>query len=101
MYTTDTNREIIEFFSRAQSKIGDISKRISSSVYKRKKVDAYYDDMVLAFHLDCFVKAIDNNYNTWSEDEIIQYMNYWDNKANLRSYPYVQRDRYNVNINFG
>src|SRR5688572_22301723 len=100
MYTTDTNREIIEFFSRAQSKIGDIATEIARHVAARRKKDAYYDDMVLAFSLDSFIKALDNNYNDWTEDEILRYISYWDNKANLRNYPYVQRTRFNVNINF-
>lgn len=99
-YTTDTNAEIVSFISRAQSKISEIAQKMVKHISRRHEVKTYYADMVLAFQLDCFVKALDNNYNDWSEDEIIKYIHYWDSKAWLRKYPYVQRTRYNVNINF-
>lgn len=99
-YTTDTNAEIVQFLSRAQTKIGEVAKSIAKHVSKGRRVRAYYEDMLLAFQLDCFIKALDNNYNDWTENEIIQYIHHWDNKAKLRNYPYVQRTRFNVNINF-
>jgi hypothetical protein len=100
MYTTDTNTEIVNFLSRAQSHIGAVAKSVAKHVSKRRPVDSYINEMKQAYQLDCFIEALDNNYNDWTEKEIVRYIHFWDSKCKLRQYPYVQRGRFNVNINF-
>lgn len=99
-YTTELNSKIIDFLSRAQTKMSLLSREIADKVTRRKPYRTYESAAELGFGLVSFVKALDNNYNTWTEDEILRYIQFWDNKARLTNYPYVQRFRFNVNINF-
>lgn len=99
-YSTDVNSRIITFLSRAQTKMSVLSKEIADKVSKRKPYHTYESEAELGYDLVSFVQAIDNNYNDWTEDQILHFIQFWDNKARLTNYPYVQRSRFNVNINF-
>jgi hypothetical protein len=99
-YTTDVNEEIVNFLSRAQTKLAELSKVVAEKVDKRRPYLSYSAEVDLGYELDCFIRALDNNYNDWTEAEIIRYIHFWDNRAKVTNYPYVQRERFNVNINF-
>lgn len=97
-YTTDTNTEITEFFSRAQTWLGEKSIEVSKKVANKKPVSTYLEDIKLGFLVDAFIRALDNQQNDWTEKEIVQYIHFWDAKLGLRKYPYIQRTAYNLNI---
>lgn len=99
-YSSDVNSKIITFLSRAQTKMSLLSKEIADKVSRRKPYRTYESEAELGFDLVSFIEALDNNYNDWTEDQILQYIQFWDNKARLTNYPYVQRSRFNVNVNF-
>lgn len=99
-YTTDTNNEIVTFLNRAQSYLGETATSVSKKVAARKPGSSYIDDLKLAYMLDSFIKSLDNDQNDWTEKEIVQYIQYWDAKLNLRQYPFVQRSAYNLNVSF-
>ena len=100
VYSTEVNTEIINFLSRAQTKIAEISAEIADKVSKRRAYESYREQLEMAWELECFIDALDNNYNSWTEAEIVRYVHYWDNRAKIRNYPYVFRERFNVRINF-
>lgn len=99
-YSTEVNSKIITFLSRAQTKMSLLSREIADKVSKRKPYRTYEHEAELGYELVSFIQALDNNYNDWTEDEILKYIQFWDNRARLTNYPFVQRSRFNVNINF-
>lgn len=97
-YTTDTNNKIIEFINRAQTRIGVISTTIAKKSAKSSRRESYEEESRLGYFLDCFVRSLDNNFNTWTENEIVQYIDMWTARAKLSSLPYFDHVQYNLNI---
>jgi hypothetical protein len=100
-YTTDTNNKVTEFINRAQTKIGEISTLIASKVAKGTRKESYQEDSELGFFLDSFIRSLDNNFNTWTESEVVQCVEMWTTRAGLGAdQPYFEHEQYNLNILF-
>ena len=97
-YTTDTNAKITNFINRAQTRMGETSTLIAKSVSKNRRKEGYQEKADEAFLLDCFVRALDNTFNAWTELEIVQCVDMWTARANLNSVPYFSHQAYNLNI---
>lgn len=97
-YTTDTNTKITTFINRAQTRIGDTSTVIASRIAKGSRRESFRDKSEEAFLLDAFVRSLDNNFNTWTELEIVQLIDVWTAKAKLNALPYFTHSEYNLNI---
>lgn len=99
-YSSDINSKIVTFINRAQTKLGSISTTIAKKVSKDARYESYRDDAELGYQLDSFVKALDNNWNNWTEHEIEECIEMWNAKASLNNFPYFTHTQYNYNIKF-
>ncbi len=97
-YTTDTNDKIVKFINRAQTRIGDTSTIIAKKISKKSRRESYQDESDEAFLLDAFVRSLDNTFNTWTELQIVQYIDMWTARAKLNNLPYFTHQLYNFNI---
>lgn len=88
-YSTATQEKITEFFVKAQDKIGQFSTAHAERIKNEKKVNP--NEVNLSEDLSHFMDAVDNYYNTWSEKQITQYIDFWSNKAELDKINYVAR----------
>lgn len=100
MYTQDTNSKIVDFINRAQTKIGQTSVLVANKVSKKARRESYEEEAVLAFQLDSFVFSLDNQFNTWTEAEIVRCIEGWNAKAKLTEVPYFEHEEFNLNIRF-
>jgi hypothetical protein len=100
MYPTDLNNKIVEFINRAQTKLGELSTFVSGKISKGSPLATYQAQSRLGFELDCFVRALDNNWNSWTNKEIETYIELWNAKANLNQVPYFTHTSYNLNIRY-
>lgn len=78
--------------------MGETSTLIAKSVSKNRRKEGYQEKADEAFLLDCFVRALDNTFNAWTELEIVQCVDMWTARANLNSVPYFSHQAYNLNI---
>ena len=99
-YTTDVNSKITQFVNRAQTKLGEIASLSADKQAKGARFDSYRDQVDLGFELHSFVNALDNNWNDWTEPQIVQYIDKWTAKANLNLTPYYEHEQYNLHITF-
>jgi hypothetical protein len=99
-YTSATNTEILTFLNRAQTKIGLVSILVADKVSEDARYETYKDQAEIAYGLLSFVRSLDNNFNDWTEAEIIQFIDKWTAKANLNSVPYFDHGNFNQRITF-
>jgi hypothetical protein len=91
MYTN--NDQIVTFINKAQNKVAEISTKMVLS--------KNHDDVELAIELLDFIENLDNEWCPWSETEISQHIEYYNNKAELNIIPFLQITGYNVSIYTG
>ncbi len=99
-YTDPTNTKILTFLNRAQTKIGEVSILVAEKVSNEARYETYKDEAEIAYGLISFIRSIDNNFNNWTEAEIVQYIDKWTAKANLNAVPYFEHSSFNLNIVF-
>lgn len=99
-YTSATNTKILEFLNRAQTKIGLVSILVANKVSEDARYETYKDEVEIAYGLLSFCRSLDNNFNDWTEAEIIQFIDKWTAKANLNSVPYFEHSELNLNVQF-
>lgn len=99
-YSEPVNTKILEFLNRAQTKIGLVSILIADKVSEDARYETYRDEVEIAYGLLSFVRSLDNNFNDWTELEIIQFIDKWNAKANLNSVPYFDHNPFNERLSF-
>jgi len=97
-YSSATTTIIADFLNRAQTKIGQVSILVADRVSEGARYETTRDEVEIAYGLLSFVRSLDNNFNDWTEAEIIQYIDKWTAKANLNDVPYFDHSSYNLNI---
>lgn len=99
-YTSATNTKILEFLNRAQTKIGLVSILVADKVSEDARYETWKDEVEMAYGLLSFIRSLDNNFNDWTELEIIKFIDIWNAKANLNSVPYFDHGNFNQRITF-
>lgn len=100
-YTTDTNNKIVEFINRAQTLIGETSTIIASRVSKGARRETYHQQSETGYFLDAFIASLDNQFNNWTEEEIVKCIDMWSNAVKLNNdKPYFTHETYNIRITF-
>lgn len=99
-YSDPVNTKILTFLNRAQTKIGQVSILVANKVSEDARYETYKDEAETAYGLISFTKSLDNNFNDWTEAEIVKFIDIWTAKANLNAVPYFEHSSYNLNIVF-
>jgi len=99
-YTSATNTKILQFLNRAQTRIGITASLIADKVSEDARYETYKDEVETSYGLLSFVRSLDNNFNDWTEAEIIQFMDKWNAKANLNAVAYFDHGNFNNRITF-
>ncbi len=99
-YTSATNDEILNFLNRAQTKIGEVSILVADKVSEDARFETYRDEVEMAYGLLSFIRSLDNNFNDWTEAEIIQFIDKWTAKANLNDVPFYDHANFNERVTF-
>lgn len=99
-YTDPVNTKILTFLNRAQTKIGEVCILVADKVSEEARYETYKDEAETAYGLLSFIRSLDNNFNDWTEAEIVQFIDKWNAKANLNSVPYFNHGNFNQRITF-
>lgn len=99
-YTDSTNTKILTFLNRAQTKIGQVSIIVADKVSEEARYETYKDEAEIAYGLLSFIRSLDNNFNDWTEAEIVTFMDKWTAKANLNLVPFYDHGNFNQRITF-
>ena len=99
-YTSAVNTKILQFLNRAQTRIAITASLIADKVSEDARYETYKDEAETAYGLLSFVRSLDNNFNNWTEAEIIQFMDKWNAKANLNQVAYFDHGNFNQRITF-
>lgn len=99
-YSDAVNTEILTFLNRAQTKIGEVSVIVADKVSEDARYETYKDEAETAYFLLSFIRSLDNNFNDWTEAEIVQFIDKWTAKANLNQVAYYDHGNFNLRITF-
>jgi hypothetical protein len=83
------NNEILEFINKAQSKIGELGLYIANRKHDKSSSE-------LCKELIYVIKAFLNPYNSWSEEQALSIVNYYNVKAELNNIPYLKIEGYSI-----
>jgi hypothetical protein len=99
-YSDPVNTKILTFLNLAQTKIGEVSRIIATKVSEEARYETYKDNAEIAYGLLSFIRSLDNNFNDWTEAEIVKYIDLWNAKANLNAVAYFDHPNFNQRITF-
>lgn len=98
-YSTETNNAILDFFSRAQTRIADNASYDAIYIFEGDDdINKFTKNLQESQDLDDAIFAIDNQYNDWGEKMVVEALEYYDIKYKLQNIPYIARDEYNFNV---